>query len=301
MKNFSMLRGLALCVLALLLSACDRPPKPPLVFGADHWPGYQSMFLARDKGYLPAKGIKVEQFEDADAVMQAFRSHKIQVAGMSMVQALQLRRDIPNLKIVLLFDASNGADAVLAQPGVTALAQLQGKRVGVGDRALGGYFLNLALQSAGLSLRQVSIVSLPTSQQAQAFAEHKVDALVTADPERSSLLKQGAVSLFDSSKVPGRLLDVMVTRDDDIGDYHEELGQLLQGWKRALGSMGKQPAGQGLRLLDLKANHEMILGDAGTAAASLDQVQRFMLNNGMLQVGMDASAILDPTLLGEIR
>lgn len=321
MKNVSIVRMVVLAMLAVLLAACNRQPKPPLVFGADVWPGYESIYLARSQGYLPKQGVHLAEYASASEVIQAFRNHTIQAAGLTMDEALLLRRDIPDLKIVLLFDASNGADAILAQPGIASLAQLQGKRVGVENTALGAYFLSLAMQSAGLNSQQLDIVPLPVNEQEAAFRTHKVDAVVTFEPVRSRLLKAGAVQLFDSSQVPGKILDVLVTRDEYIGDYHKELGQLLQGWHRALDYMHSHPdqaaqvmakreqvdpaqfrqALQGIRLLDLKRNGEMIMGDPPAAAASLDAAQRFMLNNGLLQVGVDAASLLDPTLLAEIQ
>lgn len=310
-----------LALLLTLLAGCDRPPKPPLVFGASVWPGYETIYLAQSQGYFPQQGLRLTDYGHNAEVMQAFRNHTIQAAGMTMDEALLLRREMPDLKIVLLFDASNGADVILAQPGITSMAQLRGKRVGVENTTLGVYFLSLALKQAGLGSRQISIVPLSLNEQEAAFREHKVDAVVTFDPVRARLLKMGAVPLFDSSRVPDKLLDVLVTRDEYIGEYHQELRQLVQGWARALDFLQQdrvkaiqlmaqrekvepaqfEEALQGIKLLGLQRNREMILGDPPTATTSVDDLQRFMLNSGRLQVGQDASMLLDPTLLAEIK
>lgn len=312
---------LAALLLPALLAGCDRTPKPPLVFGANVWPGYESIYLAQSQGYLPQQGIHLAEYGNTSEVMQALRNHTIHAAGLTMDEALLLRRDVPDLKVVLLFDASNGADVILAQPGITSLEQLQGKRVGVENTALGAYFLSLGLKQAGLSSRQISVVPLPVDEQEDAFRAHKVDAVVTFEPVSARLLKAGAVQLFDSSRVPGKILDVLVTRDEYIGQYHKELQQLLQGWRQAMDFLQIDPVKamqimarreqvdpaqferslQGIKLLDLKRNREMILGEPPAAAASFDEIQRFMLNSGLLRVGVDASALLDPTLLSEIK
>lgn len=119
-----------LLLLLPLLAACDKQARPPLMFGADAAPGYAAIYLASAQGYLPPQSFRLAEYGNSAEVMQAFRNHALQVAGVSLDEALLLRRDIPDLKIVLLLGASNGADAVLAQPGIGKLSELQGKRVG---------------------------------------------------------------------------------------------------------------------------------------------------------------------------
>lgn len=312
---------IVVALLPALLVACDKTPRPPLVFGANLWPGYESVYLARSLGYLPTEGVRLAEYANTSEVIQAFRNHTVHMAGVTLDEALLLRRDIPDLKIVLLFDASNGADVILAQPGITTLAQLQGKRVGVENTALGAYFLSLALKAAGLRLPQIDMVPLPVDEQEAAFRAHKVDAVVSFEPVRTRLLKAGAQQLFDSSRVPGKILDVLVTRDEYIGTYHQEMLQLLQGWRRALDYMQAEPAKaaqimakreqidpdefaqamQGIELFGLKRNREMLQSEPPAAGAAIEEVQRFMLNDGQLRVGEDATTLIDPTLLADIK
>ncbi|MBI3902694.1 MAG: ABC transporter substrate-binding protein [Nitrosomonadales bacterium] len=308
---------IVVALLSALLASCDKGAKQQLVFGANIWPGYEPVYLARDLGYLPADSVHLAEFGNASEVSQAFRNGLLQVAALTLDEALRLHRDIPDLKIILLFDASNGADAILGQPGITSLQQLQGHRVGVERTALGAYFLNLALQSAGMQAQQLNIVPLPVNEQEAAFRLRSVDAVVSFEPVKTRLLALGATHLYDSSQVPGKILDVLVTRDEYIGQYHKELGQLLQGWSRALAAMqtdrGKaiqamaqrehiepaqfEQALKGIVLYDMAHNRELLTGDAPQVASSIDAVQRFMLNSGSLQIGADAAALVDASLL----
>lgn len=312
---------LAALLLPALLAACDKTPKPPLVFGAAAWPGYEPVYLAQSLGYLPAQGVRLTEYADAAQVSQALRNHTVQVAGVTLGEALVLRRDIPDLRIVLLLDASNGADALIAQPGITALAQLQGKRVGVDGSALGAYFLNLALKSAGLRSQQVRIVPLAADKQEAAFRAHQVDAVVCAGPVGSRLLQAGGQQLFDSSRVPGKILNVLVMRDADIGEYYQEMLQLLQGWRRAMDYIQAEPAKalpamakreqadpeqfsrmlHGIELFGLQRNRELLLSEPPAVAPSIDEMQRFMLNNDLLRVGVDGSVLVATALLADIK
>jgi NitT/TauT family transport system substrate-binding protein len=318
MKKFLFVLLLALLP---LLAACHQQARPPLMFGADAWPGYAALYLASAQGYLPPQGIRLAEYGNSAEVMQAFRNHALQVAGVTLDEALLLRRDIPDLKIVLLLATSNGADAVLAQPGIGKLSELRGKRIGVENKVGTSYFLGLALQQAGLDAHQITMVPLPPDKLEAAFRAHQVDAVVVSGAAQARLLQAGAVQLFDSSQTPGQMLDVLVTRDEYIGDYYQELTQLLQGWRRAVDYLRTEPsqamqvlarraqtdpaqfaqAMQGIELLGLRRNRELLLGEPPAVAPTIDKVQRFMLDNGRLQLGSDAAALLDTSLLANLK
>lgn len=312
---------LALALLSALLAACNKTPKPPLLFGSDLRPGYEPAYLARELGYFSTVNLRLSEYANATAVQQAFRNHAIQLAAVTLDEALQLNRDIPDLKIVFLCDASNGADVVLAQPGIADMKQLQGHRVGVENTARGAYFLNLVLKSAGMQAGQVEVVTLPVAEQESAFRAHKVDALVTAEPLPAHSLEGGAHVLFDSARVPGKILDVLVARDDDIGRYHNEIMEWVQGWNRALEYIHAQPdkamqlmsthehmdtaqfgkTMQGIELLGIQRNGELLLGEPPAVGASVEAVQRFLLDRGLINMGADTATLLDTSLLGKVK
>jgi NitT/TauT family transport system substrate-binding protein len=310
-------RTIAAVLLPVLLVACDKTPAPPLVFGSSLWMGYEPVYLARDLGYFSADNLRLDEYGQASEVQQAFRKHELHLAAVTLDEALQLRRDIPDLKIVLLFDASNGADVILAQSGIANMNQLQGHRVGMENTVQGEYLLSLALKSSGMQTGQVEIVPMPVAEQEAAFRAHKVDALVTSDPVRMRLLETGAQNVFDSARVPGKILNVLVTRDDDMGRYHHEMVELVRGWQRALEYIHAEPdkamqamsrhkhvdaiqfgrAMQGIELLGLQRNRELLLGEQPAVGISVEAVQRFLLERGLINMGADTSTLLDTSLL----
>jgi NitT/TauT family transport system substrate-binding protein len=315
------IRIIAAILLPLLLAACNKTPPPPMVFGANLWPGYEPVYLARELGYFSAVNLRLAEYGNAAEVQQAFRKHELHIAAVTLDVALQLSRDIPDLKIVLLFDASNGADAILAQPGITDMKQLQGHRVGVENTVQGAYFLSLALKSTGMQAGQVEVVYLPVPEQEAAFRAHKVDALVTSEPLRARLLGAGAQAIFDSSRVPGKILYVLATRDEDMGRYHNEMMELVQGWNRALEYLRTQPdkavqimakhghtdaaqfgrVMQGIELLGMQRNRELLLGEPPAVEPSLEEVQRFLLERGLINMGADTASLLDTSLFAGVK
>jgi NitT/TauT family transport system substrate-binding protein len=78
-------------------------------------------------------------------------------------------------KIVALNSLGN-ADRVIAQPGITDLAQLKGKKVGVPEGTSGDMILTLALKKAGLTNSDIQRVPMDASTIVSAFAAGQIDA-----------------------------------------------------------------------------------------------------------------------------
>lgn len=214
----------AAALFALLCTACDKTPQPPLAFGASAWPGYEPVYLARELGYFQGGNLRLDEYKTPAEAEDAFRQHKIHLVALTLDRALLLRRDVPDLKIILLFDAA-----------------------------------------------------------------------------------------------PGKRLDVLVTRDEYIGLYHQELQQLLQGWRKALDYVHSNPdkaaqamarregvsadqfqaAQQGVELYGLQRNQLEMIGEPPPIGTAIEAAQRALLNQGKLEMGADPSMLLDSTLLAE--
>jgi ABC-type nitrate/sulfonate/bicarbonate transport system substrate-binding protein len=97
---------------ATLLSAgCDRATQAPLQIAIQPIPGYEALFLAEQQGYLADANLKLIDFTAADALKQALREGRVQVATLTLEDALLLRQDIPDLKIMLLLAMNAQRDA----------------------------------------------------------------------------------------------------------------------------------------------------------------------------------------------
>ena len=127
------------------------------------------------------------------------------------------------------------------------------------------------------------------------------------------------VLLLDAA--PGKRLDVLVTRDEYIGQYHQDMGKLFQGWDKAMDAIQKNPektvtlmakregitAAQfndkrkGVELYDLKRNQQEMMGEPPPVGAVIDAAQRTLLSQGKVRMGVDASMLLDSTILAESR
>ncbi|MEE4540543.1 aliphatic sulfonate ABC transporter substrate-binding protein [Streptomyces sp. V4-01] len=76
---------------------------------------------------------------------------------------------------VIAIDTLTDADRVIAQPGITSIEQLRGRKVGVPEGTSGEMILNLALKKAGLTESDVKKVPMDPATLVAAFSSGQID------------------------------------------------------------------------------------------------------------------------------
>jgi len=233
----------ALLVVFLLLAlGCSREQARPLHVATNVWPGYEPIYLAQSLGYFSPGSVTLHEMPNASDVIMAFRNHAVEAAALTLDETFQLLQDGIDVRILMVLDVSNGADAVLARPGIDTLAGLKGKRVGVESSALGGYLLSRALDAARLKPEEITVLQAKVNEQEQSYLSGQVDAVVTFDPVRTRLLARGAKVLFDSKRIPDEIFDVLVVDAETCRVHADQVRELKLGWYRALAYLRANPA-----------------------------------------------------------
>ncbi len=307
--NFHLMTGLFF----VCFTSCTSRVSSPLRIGTNLWTGYETLYLARDLSYYDQKSIKLVDFSSGTEEVRAYRNHEIEGAGLSIDQALVLAATQENIKIITIMDISHGADVILAKPEFTDMKLLKGKRVGVEATSLGAYFLARALEKNGMTRKDVQIVSLEPSEHESAFKTGQVDAVVTFGPARAKLLASGAKLIFDSSQIPGEIIDVIVVNTAAIASSPEEIQVLVNGRFRALDYFEKnnQDAGSrmakrtqvspeqilsaftGLKQPSLQENQKLLNKNNSTLVDSMKKLLKIMLENKLISKEIDPASILD--------
>lgn len=231
---------LLLLFLFLGLAGCERADMPIKV-GANVWPGYEPLFLAQSLGYLDNSAIELATFPSTTEVMRAYRNNVIDVAAVTLDEALSTTEHKRDQRVILVCDFSSGADVLIARPEFDSLAALKGKRVGIEQNALGAYMLSRALDFAGLDPSDITVVGVPLEVHEDYFRAGKVDAVVTFDPQASRITAAGGRILFDSSKIPGEVVDVLLTNDAVVKKSGKNIASLVSGWFKALDYLASNP------------------------------------------------------------
>ena len=213
-----------LAVLWLVTGALPAAGNPPsFTVGWSVYVGWNPyQYMARSgilKKWADKYGvsIKVQRFDYAPS-LDAFVAKNIDACTMTNMEAL----DMPaaagvDTTAVIIGDYSNGNDAVLVRHNL-ALAQIPGKRVLLVEKTVSQYLFEraMALNNQAAELKRVKYVNTSDSDIAGAFlSDTSQEAVVTWKPLVSQILKgKGIASIFDSSKIPGEILDLLVVRTE---------------------------------------------------------------------------------------
>ena len=140
---------------------------------------------------------------------------------------------------LIVGDYSNGNDAVIAK-GNMMLEDLAGMSVNLVELSVSHYLLARALDSVGLSERDLDgVVNTSDADMIAAFATNDVTSVVTWNPLVSEITSSNpdATILFDSSQIPGEILDLMVVNTETL-EANPDFGKALVGaWYEAMALM----------------------------------------------------------------
>ena len=314
-------RGL-LCALAaaLALAGCVREPESALRIGTNVWIGCEPLYLARELGYLNPKAVQLVEYPSASEVHRAFRNQAIDGMVISLDELFGLAVDGLQPRAILVVDVSHGADAVVGRAGMRSMKDLKGKPVAVEGGALGAYVLSRALALSGMHPGDVKVVHLESNEQPGAFEKGQVDGAVTFDPYRDQLLRAGATTLFDSTRIPGEIVDLVAVRSSVLERQPRELESLLKGWLKAIDYLKREPtdaarrmgirqqttgeqflkALQGLHIPSREENLKMLGGPKPQLAETGRQLMALMLEAKLLRAPLEIESVLAPGPLANL-
>jgi NitT/TauT family transport system substrate-binding protein len=144
---------------------------------------------------------------------------------------------------LIVGDYSNGNDGVVLKGKGKTLADIKGQRVNLVELSVSHYLLVRALGTVGLRERDLKIVNTSDADIVAAFDAPATTAVVTWKPQLAAVLAQtNAQLVFDSSRVPGEILDLMVVNTAVLG-ANPKLGKALVGaWYETLTLMLRDDA-----------------------------------------------------------
>ncbi|MDY6829788.1 MAG: ABC transporter substrate-binding protein [Pseudomonadota bacterium] len=302
-----------LAVLVLLLSGCGQRSEPLLRIASNVWPGYEMVYLARELKYFDTNQIRLVEFPSATAGIQALAAGSVEGAMLTLDEVLGARAEGLSLQVVAVLDVSVGADVLLARPSITSLQELRGKRIGVEHSAVGAIMLDAVLSGAGLTMDDVEVVHTTVNRHPGVYREGKVDAVITFEPVRTRLIKEGAVQLFDSSEIVGRIVDVLAVLPKAAERSPSAISTLVAAhfsardhWlqnpdqaspilARRLLLQPEEVAGAytGIQLTDLATNRTFLQGPAPKLEEAAERLSDTMVRAGLLDARPDLSGLVD--------
>lgn len=200
--------------------------------GTNIWLGYEPLhvlFQENESSY----DVELEsiRYWNATEVTDALLAGVINVAGLTLDEALGASQRLDDITVVAVLDQSNGADIICGKDDWEQQSEI---RIALEDTALGAYFLSVFLSehSDMPDGVQVTTVFAPVDEHELLFREGGADLFVTFDPFFTDLNWMGCERVFDTTQAPEAIIDVLVIRGGDFNNptMREGLRSLLQEW-----------------------------------------------------------------------
>jgi NitT/TauT family transport system substrate-binding protein len=213
---------------------------------------------------------------------------------------------------LIVGDFSNGNDGIVLKGKGKKLEDIKGQKVNLVELSVSHYLLVRALSGIGLRERDLKIVNTSDADIVAAFATPATTAVVAWKPQLSEVLNSPDAQLvFDSTKIPGEILDLMVV-NSAVLNANPKLGKALIGaWYETLALMLKDDAaGKAAQAAMAKASGTTPAGFASQLATThlfatpaqalefvnsegimktMDLVRRFSFEHGIL--GRNAASV----------
>ncbi|MFV3129404.1 putative urea ABC transporter substrate-binding protein [Niveispirillum sp. KHB5.9] len=207
--------------------------------------------------------IEVVQFNDYVESINQYTAGAFDAVTVTNMDALSIpAAGGVDTTAVIVGDFSNGNDAVILK-GKDKLADLKGQKVNLVEYSVSHYLLARALESAKLTEKKdVTVVSTSDADMVAAWSTADVSAVVTWNPLVAEILATpGAKKVFDSSQIPGEIIDLTVANSDVLKD-NPAFGKALAGiWYETMAMMSAQtPAGTAARTAMGKASGTDLAG-----------------------------------------
>jgi len=294
-----------------------------------HYTGWEPWGYAADSGILKKwadkNGIEIELTLVNDYIesINLYTTGKFQACAMTNMDALT----IPAVggidsQAVIIGDFSNGNDGIVMKNG-DSVAQLKGRSINLVELSVSHYLLARALDMNSMSEQDVKITNTSDADIAALFTSDANGAAVTWNPPlMQARAAPGAKLVFDSSKIPGEIIDLMVVRTDApdalknalTGAWYESLAVLQGQGPQTDAAIEFMAKASGATVEEFKAQlatTAMFYTAADAAkfatspevAATMDKVRNFSFTKGLFGEGaksVDAIGIEanDGTVLG---
>jgi NitT/TauT family transport system substrate-binding protein len=271
--------------------------------------------------------IEVTQFNDYVESMNQYTAGAYDAVSLTNMDGLSIpAAGGVDTTAVVIGDFSSGNDAVILKD-KAELADIAGQTVNLVEFSVSHYLLARALDSVGLTERDVKVVNTADPDMVGAFQTADVTALVTWNPMVSEILTlPNATSVFDSSQIPGEIIDMMVA-NTEVLEANPDFGKALVGiWYETVGLMASDtPEGAEARAamgaasgtdqagFEAQLAATQLFSDPADAVAfvtspdlskTMDLVRNFLFDKGLLGSGAPSADVIgielaDGTVLGD--
>ena len=264
------------------LQAAEKKEKFDIAWS--HYVGWEPWGYAQQSGILKKWAdkynieIKLTLVNDYIESINLYTSGKFSACTMANMDALTIPAvgGIDSTALIV-GDFSNGNDGIIMKKG-SKVTDLKGREIALVELSVSHYLLARALDMNGMSEQDVNLINTSDADIAALFTADPNGAAVTWNPPLMQALRApGAVRVFDSSHIPGEIIDLMVVRTD----APETLKKALIGaWYEVMAIMES----------DGPKKEEAIAAMAQTSGGTVDEFKQQLATTAMFYKAADAAA-----------
>lgn len=249
LKHLQTLAAGAVAAIVLSSSMADAAPKKDFKVAWSIYVGWMPWGYAADSGIVKkwadkyGINIEVKQFNDYVESINQYTAGAFDAVTLTNMDALSIpSAGGVDTTAVIVGDFSNGNDAVILK-GKDKLADIKGQNVNLVEFSVSHYLLARGLETVKLEEKDLKVVNTSDADMAAAYKTPDVTAVVTWKPIVSTIAESpDAKIVFDSSKIPGEIIDLMVANTEVLKD-NPGFGKALAGiWYDTMKALASDPA-----------------------------------------------------------
>jgi NitT/TauT family transport system substrate-binding protein len=166
---------------------------------------------------------------------------------------------------LIVGDFSNGNDGIVLKGKGRKLADIKGQSVNLVQLSVSHYLLARALESVSLRERDVRVVNTGDADIVSAFTASTSTSVVTWKPQLAAVTAMpNTTEVFDSSRIPGEILDLMVVNSATlranpkfgkalVGAWYETLALMSASDPKALAALSSMAKASGTDLAGFRS------------------------------------------------
>lgn len=302
-----------------LLLGCSTDDRP-IRIGTGVWPGFEPLYLARENDLFSKTDIRLVELPSSHEVVNALVAGELEGACISLDEAISVAAEGIPLEIILVFDVSDGADAIVTRNDSSLEHALNSNQLALSFGTTSRLLIDAAITNLGVEHESLALINLAPDQQIKAWNDGDIHTAVIREPHLSQLIEQGAIPVFSSSDIRGRIIDVLVIRQDQLAQHATQIHALTKGFfeaRQAMMTMEKAHLAIAQRRLHLSTkelkqiylslhmpgpeeNYRLLDKDNGRLVRTTETLTSLMQMNGMLSpeasVQLHSSTVFLPVL-----
>lgn len=323
---------LVVAALAALAFAAPAAAQQKFRVAWSHYTGWEPWGYAQSSGVMKKwaqkNGIEVDIVLVNDYVesINLYTGGKFDACAMTNMDALT----IPavggvDTTALIVGSFSNGNDGIVIKGG-NAVKDLKGRSVKLVEFSVSHYLLARALAMNGMTEKDVRTVNTSDADIAAVFASDPKGAAVTWNPPlQQARNAKGAKMIFDSSQIPGEIIDLMVVKSNApeslrkalVGAWYETMRIMNGRDKPAADALEAMAKGAGGTLAEFKAQLQTTalfyspaeaakFATSGDLKKTMEQVRTFTFSKGLFGKGAKTKDFVgmefpDKSVLGDAK